>query len=354
MPLAIILVVLLVRPHGLFGSPEVARSMTLKRASPDRAALRGRAVAVPFFFSSYRVGQFTLVLAYAVAVLGLNLLVGYSGQISLGHGAFFALGAYATAILIADHGFPHLATSRSRRAGRFAAGFAGRPPGAAAARALPGAGDARPRGGDAAAHQALRRPDRRRAGPERRRSPSRPAGDGLADDQWLYLLTLAIAIPLFVLAAGIVRGRVGRALVAIRDNEIAAKTMGVNLAPTRRARSPSARRTRASAARCSRSRSASSRPSRSRSRCRSRSWPRSSSAGWPPSPGAVLGALFIVFVPEYAADVNEALAGVIYGAVLIASCTWSRRGLVGMAAADRAQRTGRDKQGEPSRRVVEP
>ena len=44
---------------------------------------------VPFFFGPYRVSQFTLALIYAVAVLGLNLLVGYSGQISLGHGAFF-------------------------------------------------------------------------------------------------------------------------------------------------------------------------------------------------------------------------------------------------------------------------
>ena len=52
----------------------------------------------------------------------------------------------------------------------------------------------------------------------------------LADDQWLYLLSLAILVPMFVLAAGIVRGRVGRALVAVRDNPIAAKTFGVDIA----------------------------------------------------------------------------------------------------------------------------
>ena len=82
------------------------------------------AVALPFFFSSYRVSQFTLVLAYAVAALGLNLLVGYSGQISLGHGAFFALGAYSTAILVAKSGWPHLATIPVAAAICFAAGFA--------------------------------------------------------------------------------------------------------------------------------------------------------------------------------------------------------------------------------------
>src|SRR3712207_973711 len=60
------------------------------------------AVLVPFALGSFRVGQLTQVLCYAIAVLGLNLLTGYSGQISLGHGAFFALGAYTTAILIQD------------------------------------------------------------------------------------------------------------------------------------------------------------------------------------------------------------------------------------------------------------
>ena len=81
------------------------------------------AVGIPFMFGSFRVGQFTLVLAYAVAVLGLNLLVGYSGQISLGHGAFFALGAYVSAILIAKSGFPHLLTIPIAAAVCFAAGL---------------------------------------------------------------------------------------------------------------------------------------------------------------------------------------------------------------------------------------
>ena len=68
------------------------------------------AVLLPFFFGAYRVGQFTQALSLAIAVLGLNLLVGYSGQISLGHGAFFALGAYTSAITIDDLGVPYLLT----------------------------------------------------------------------------------------------------------------------------------------------------------------------------------------------------------------------------------------------------
>ena len=116
------------------------------------------------------------------------------------------------------------------------------------------------------------------------RSP-RPAWSGLADDQWLYFVTLAVAAIMFVLAAFLVRGRVGRALVAIRENEIAARTMGVDLARYKTGAFAVSAGYAGSAARCSRCRSGSSRPSRSRWRCRSRSWRRSSSAAWPRSPG---------------------------------------------------------------------
>jgi branched-chain amino acid transport system permease protein len=50
----------------------------------------------------------------------------------------------------------------------------------------------------------------------------------LTEDQWLYFLTLAVTVVLFVLAANLLRGRTGRAIVAIRDNHIAAEAMGIN------------------------------------------------------------------------------------------------------------------------------
>ena len=86
-------------------------------------ALAALAVAIPFLFGPYRVGQFTLVLVYAVAVLGLNLLVGYNGQISLGHGAFFALGAYSAALLIEKANVPHLLAVPAAGAICFVAGY---------------------------------------------------------------------------------------------------------------------------------------------------------------------------------------------------------------------------------------
>src|SRR2546430_3078359 len=71
--------------------------------------LIGVACALPFLVSSYRTFQLTLVLVYAIALLGLNILTGYNGQISLGHGAFYALGAYCAAILIDRAGAPYWA-----------------------------------------------------------------------------------------------------------------------------------------------------------------------------------------------------------------------------------------------------
>ena len=74
------------------------------------AALLFAACVLPFILPSYMVFQLTMVLAYALALLGLNLLVGFNGQISLGHGAFFALGAYVAAMLMEHAGWPYWAT----------------------------------------------------------------------------------------------------------------------------------------------------------------------------------------------------------------------------------------------------
>src|SRR3954467_1887887 len=71
--------------------------------------LVGLAVVVPLFqpmlpdlVSDYRLFLVSTMIIAAIAVLGLNLLTGYNGQISLGHGAFYAVGAYVTAILMGD------------------------------------------------------------------------------------------------------------------------------------------------------------------------------------------------------------------------------------------------------------
>ena len=67
-------------------------------------------LVLPFLVKNYRVFQFNLVLVYAIAILGLNILTGFNGQISLGHGAFYAFGAYTAAILMDHFGVPYWAT----------------------------------------------------------------------------------------------------------------------------------------------------------------------------------------------------------------------------------------------------
>ena len=61
---------------------------------------------LPFLVKNFRVFQFNMVMIYAIAILGLNILTGYNGQISLGHGAFYAIGAYGAAILMDGAGVP--------------------------------------------------------------------------------------------------------------------------------------------------------------------------------------------------------------------------------------------------------
>ncbi len=303
----------------------------MTRARLGWTALLVVAVALPFFFSSYRVAQFTLVLSYAVAALGLNLLLGYSGQISLAHGAFFALGAYVTAVLVAEAGWPHLATVPVAALACFVAGFAVGIPalrlhGPYLALVTLGLAVAMP--------QLIKRFDGLTGGTQGLSAPP-PAVPGaldfLADDQWLYLLNLAIACVMFVLAAGIVRGRVGRALVAVRENQIAARTYGVDLASYK---------TRAFALSAAYAGVGGAMFAISIGFVAPESFGFALSfsflaaivvGGLGTVAGAIFGALFIEFVPVYAADVNEALAAVIYGGVLVLFMYVLPTGVVGLA-----------------------
>jgi branched-chain amino acid transport system permease protein len=187
------------------------------------------AVALPFAVSNYRTFQFTLVLVYAIALLGLNMLTGYNGQISLGHGAFYAIGAYCTAVLMDKFGMPYWATLPASGALCLLVGFlfglpALRLEGLYLALATFALGVSLPQllkykhfehwtGGV----QGIVIP-----------KPEAPFGLPLKPDQWLYFFTLAVTLVMFALAWNLLRGRVGRAMVAIRDNHIAAEAMGVN------------------------------------------------------------------------------------------------------------------------------
>jgi branched-chain amino acid transport system permease protein len=195
------------------------------------AVLLVLACLLPFVLGNYRVFQATLALAYAIALLGLNMLTGYNGQISLGHGAFYAIGAYTAAILMDKAGFPYWATIPVAGLVCLVAGFlfglpALRLEGLYLALATFALGVAMPQ---ILKHKSLEHWTGGAMGVVIIK-PEAPEGLGLSQDQWLYFFTLAWAVLLFWAAWNLLRGRVGRALIAIRDQPIAAQAMGVNTA----------------------------------------------------------------------------------------------------------------------------
>ena len=117
----------------------------------------GVVVAVlPSFVSAFRAQQLAYVAIYLTALIGLNILTGYTGQISLGHGAFMAIGGYTTAILMADHGVKDVWTIPIAALVTGVVGIPVRHPGAPALGPLPRARDLRDRGVDAGGDQAVR------------------------------------------------------------------------------------------------------------------------------------------------------------------------------------------------------
>jgi len=215
---------------------ELALAAVPRRAIDRRqfitiAVILAIACLLPFVLGNYRVFQLTLAIAYAIALLGLNMLTGYNGQISLGHGAFYAIGAYTAAILMDKANFPYWATIPVAGVVCLVAGFlfglpALRLEGLYLALATFALGVAMPQ---ILKHRTLEHWTGGAMGVVIIK-PDPPEGVPLTQDQWLYFFTLFWAVLLFVAAWNLLRGRVGRALVAIRDQPIAAQAMGVNTA----------------------------------------------------------------------------------------------------------------------------
>lgn len=199
------------------------------------AALLVVLLVLPFLVKNYRVFQFNLVLVYAIAILGLNLLTGFNGQISLGHGAFYAFGAYTAAIMMDKMGVPYWATLPVAFVVCFIFGFLVGFPALrlaghylalatfALALAVPQLLKYKHIEGWTGGVQGivLSKPEP----PFTFRFLDQP----LSADRWLYFFSLAVAAVMFLVAWNLVRGRVGRALIAVRDHPIAATAMGINL-----------------------------------------------------------------------------------------------------------------------------
>ena len=175
---------------------------------------------LPFQISGYHQGIATRVAVYFIAILGLNILTGYTGQISIGHGAFMAIGGYVTAIMSHDHHTNLIATLPLAFAITFGCGV------------LVGIPALRLSG----VYLALATFALAVSVPQFPLKFSKFTGgsNGIQTSEtpthiWLYGVSWASAAIMFVLAWLLLRGRIGRAFRAVRDSPVAAASSGVAL-----------------------------------------------------------------------------------------------------------------------------
>lgn len=196
----------------------------MRRHAPTLAAVAACAVffaLLPFAISDYDRGLVAAVAVYLVAILGLNILVGYSGQISIGHGAFMAVGGYTTAVMSHYHHTNLLATLPLAFAIAFGCGvLLGLP-----ALRLSGVYLALATFAFAVSVPQLALKFSTFLGGSAGISADHPVSNS-----WLYGVSWTAAALAFLLTWLILRGRTGRAFRAIRDSEVAATSSGVTLA----------------------------------------------------------------------------------------------------------------------------
>jgi branched-chain amino acid transport system permease protein len=273
-------------------------------------------IGIPFNSNPSLNGNLTLAMSYAVAAMGLGLLVGYGGQISLGQGAFFAIGAYAAAAMLAKTGLPYLLAVPLAAAVTFLVGLAFGIPAlrlrglylalvtlALAVAVGPVIKRAEPLTGGVSGLSV--------------RQPPVPGWLAVDPDQWLYLLSLVITALMLLLAANLTRGGLGRALVAIRDGERAARTSGVHVGRIKALMFAVAGAYAGVGGALFAYGQGFVAPESFTLLLSFTFLGAVVVGGLGTVIGSVLGSLFVVFVPQYAGDVNQALTGVIYGCTLI-------------------------------------
>ena len=184
-------------------------------------------IAAPLVLDKYLLSQAAFVFIYAIAGVGLMLLSGYTGQISLGHAAFFAVGSYSQAILVAK-GVPFLISL----------------PAAGILEGLTGVGIGLPALRLAGIYLAIatlafafiveeilaRWESVTNGTLGMMVDPVTIAGVELYEEWQFYYLCLAVLVLIMLAAMNLLRSPTGRAMIAIKDSEIAAQSMGVHLA----------------------------------------------------------------------------------------------------------------------------
>ena len=305
------------------------------RATPQSAiaavAVVAIAAAMAFLVSDYRLFQLTMVVVYAIAILGLNLATGYNGQISLGHGAFYAVGAYTAAILMSNWDVPYWATL----------------PIAAAVSAFVGFLVGFPALRFTGLYLALTTFALAVAVPQLLKfkaiehwtggvqgivisKPDAPFGLPLNPDQYLYLFSLFVAVIMFLLAWNLIRSRIGRGMMAIRDHALAAEAMGIDIARLKTGTFAVSAMFTGLAGALGAIAVEFVAPDSFTVQVSIFLFVGLVVGGVASITGALFGAAFIVFIPNVAEQVSKAAPGAIYGVILIAFMYLMPSGVTGL------------------------
>jgi branched-chain amino acid transport system permease protein len=284
---------------------------------------------VPLIFKSFVVYEISVALTYAIAILGLNILMGFNGQISVAQGVFFAVGAYTTAIITTRYGINPFLTIPFSTA--LAAAF-GLLVGIPALRwqGLPlafitfGLAVITP-------PMALRlEPITKGAMGISFPKPPAPFGGSISQDNYLYYICLAGAVFCVLIARRLLSGNTGRALQATRDSDLIAEAVGINLAATRlMAFTVSATFAGFGGSLFSIVNGFVS--PESFQMTKSFDFLVGSIVGGITSiGGAFIGALFVTFLPDWSSNISLAGAGIIYAVVLIGMMLTAKDGIIGL------------------------
>jgi branched-chain amino acid transport system permease protein len=273
---------------------------------------------IPFALKPFFIFQITLAVIYAIAILGLNLLTGFNGQFSLGHSAFYAIGAYTAAIMMDGFDIGYVWTLPVAAVICFIFGF------------LFGLPALRLEG----VYLALATFALAIAIPQVLKSslvehwtggvqgitiikPDAPFGLKLNSDQWLYLFTVLVAAVMYVCAHNLVKSRTGRALIAIRDHPIAASAMGINVSLYKSLTfGVSALYTGVAGALGAIAISFVA-PDSFTFQLAVALFVGLVVGGTASIPGTIIGGLFVLFVPNIAESFSKGLAGAVYGVILL-------------------------------------
>lgn len=220
-------------PRAVLGPPPEARGAGPMVRGIVTVIVLAVGLALPFINdNTSTLRMLSLGFVMAIGAMGLNVLTGYTGQISIGHAAFYGIGAYITANLIIEQNLTFITTIPisilvTAACGALVGLPALRVKGPSLALVTLGIAILVPtlllRFGSSSG-MALWKPKRRYLG-----SPI----DSFTDTQWKYLLPLIALVIVFFLTKNLVSSRAGRSLVAVRDQETAAATAGVNVAGTK-------------------------------------------------------------------------------------------------------------------------